>query len=425
MTKKKKNPFDITLDLNEKDLEELFEPFDPLRKYERFNFPELEAIDEPFDPLDFDYLFSFKDEIVVPILENYFRAELIGADKVPDKGPLIMASNHSGNAFPHDAIVLDGLLWREHGMDKKAKFRSVFSPSLTAVWWMRPYGLDDWWRHCGGVDMTFSNFDYLLRKNYKVIYYPEGIPGIGKGFTRRYQLQHFYSSFVVLASRYNVPIYPVFTVNAEWVNPVSITFKWLDRFSNRLLRIPFFPVPIVFLALLFPFMFYLAFPANMKFVIGNPIDVRGIMKEMGIDHQNPTKEQLQDTATRIHDIMQEGLNKAVEEYGQVPYDIKNWYRQMKSLGWKAFKYLPTGWPYTFIRHYRNLNRKPARNRFIKWLRDADILSYYIPFGWFLLAFFRKVRKPPYGYRGLSKKERREREGRYLWLLDKRPLPTKH
>jgi len=425
MGKKRKYFSKISLDFSDKDLEELFEPYDPLRKYEQYDFPELEASDEPFDPIDFDYLFQFKDDIIFPIVNHYFRAEIMGAEKIPKKGPVIMASNHSGNAFPHDAILLDGLMWKEQGFTKDAKFRSVYSPSLTSVWWMRPYGIDNWWRRCGGVDMTFNNYDYLLRKGYKVIYYPEGIPGIGKGFTRRYQLQHFYSSFVVLAVRYNVPIYPVYTVNAEWINPISITFKWMDRLSGKILKIPFFPIPIVFLALIFPFMFYLAFPANIKFKIGDPIDVRKIMRELGIDTRNPKKEDYNKTAKVIHDHVQNGLNKAVEEYGQKPYDIKNWYRKMKELGFRAFRYLPTGWPYTFIRQDRDMKRKPASNRFIHWLRDLDIISYYLPFGWFLIALFRRIRKPPYGYRGLTKKERREREGRYLWTLDKRPLPTKH
>lgn len=421
MEKRPKYPFEIPIKLSKKEVDELFESLDPLRKYLQDDIDELNAVKDSFDPIDFPYLYSLKDEVIVPVVDNYFRAELIGADKIPQTGPLIMASNHSGNAFPHDAIMLDGLIWRKNDFRKNAKFRSVFSPSLTSVWWMRPFGIDNWWRRCGGIDMTFDNFDYLMQNQHKVIYYPEGIPGIGKGFTRKYQLQHFYSSFVILAARYNVPIYPVYTVNAEWVNPISITFKWIDYLSSKYLKIPFFPIPIVFLALIFPFMFYLAFPANIKYVIGDPIDVKKIMNKMGIDTQYPDKEDYDRTAETIRDHMQIGLNEAVKKYGQSPYDFKNWYRKMKNMGWKAIKYSPLGWPFIFIRHERNLKRKPASNGLIRWLRDLDIVSYYLPFGWILLALFRQIRKPPYGYRGLTKEERKRAEGKYLCSLKEHPL----
>jgi len=113
----------------------------------------------------------------------------------------------------------------------------------------------------------------------------------------------------------------------------------------------------------------------------------------------------------------------VEEHGQNPYDMKSWFRQMRKLGFKdSIKYSPLGWPVVFLPHARNLERPEPRNKLHAILRDWDILAFYLPFGWFLLALLRKMRKPPYGYRGLSKKERRRREGTYLWLLKKRPIP---
>lgn len=420
MTKKNKQILDVRRNLGNKNFRRLFESFDSLHSTEKGGFGEMEEMGPSHDPIDYPYLHSLADEIFGPIIDHYFRAEIIGGDKIPQEGPLILASNHSGNAFPHDAIALDGLLWRQSGFRNDRKFRSVYSQSLTAKWWMRPFGIDDWWRRCGGVDMKFVNFEYLLKKGHRVVYYPEGIPGIGKGFTRRYQLQHFYSSFIVLASKYNAPVYPVYSVNAEWINPISITFKWLDWLSFKLLGIPFFPVPIIFIALIFPFMFYFAFPANMKFVIGDPVNIREWLLQTGADPDKPDRESLNEVAARMREHMQKGLNDAVDKYGRKPYDIKNWYRSMKKLGSDVFRFLPTGWPYTFIRHVRDLERPPARNRFHAWLRDSDLMAYYLPFGWFLLALSRKFRKPPYGYRGLTPAQRREREGCYLWLLDQGP-----
>ena len=425
MSAKKRSGFDIDINISEDDLDELFEPFDPLARAEELEYPEIEGSEEgePFEPLDLEYLHSLAEKVMPGIIDHYYRARIIGADKIPDQGPLIVASNHSGNAFPHDAMVLDALLWRHGGMTKEAKFRSVFSPKLAATWWMRPYALDNWWRKGGGIDMKFDNYDLLLKNNHRVCYYPEGVPGIGKGFNRRYQLQHFYSSFVVLASRHNAPVYPVYTINAEWVNPTSITIKWLDSLFDKLLKIPFFPIPTIFFVLIFPFIFYLGFPCNMVFVVGDPLDIKKMLKEEGAEPGTKDREALQRVADRVRQHMQGKLNEAVEEHGQKPYKAKEWLKKMAELGPKGFlKFSPFGWPFAFVQHYRDMKRPPARNKFTAFLRDLDILAFYIPFGWFLIALFRNIRKPPYGYRGLSKKERREQEGSYLWLLKKRPLP---
>ncbi len=149
---------------------------------------------------------------------------------------------------------------------------------------MRPFGLDNFWRRGGGVDMTFDNFERLLERGERVLYFPEGVPGIGKGFNRRYQLQRFKTSFVLLAARHRVPVYPVHIINAEWVHPFGYTFPPLDRLMQRVFHVPFLPLPIGILAIIFPWMWYLAFPCRMVFVIGEPIDVPGLLWLEG-DHR--------------------------------------------------------------------------------------------------------------------------------------------
>ena len=165
---------------------------------------------------------------------------------------MILAANHSGNAFPHDGIVLDAALWCRDGMRPSLKFRTVYEPELTQVWWMRPFGIDDFWRRGGGVDMTFDNFERLIERGERVLYFPEGVPGIGKGFNRRYQLQPFKTSFVLLAGRHRVPVYPVYAINAEWVHPFGYCFPPLDRLMQRVFHVPFLPLPIGLLACVIP-----------------------------------------------------------------------------------------------------------------------------------------------------------------------------
>jgi 1-acyl-sn-glycerol-3-phosphate acyltransferase len=419
-------PFRLDLNLDAEDLEQLWEPFDS-EEHEIPGAPPLPHLPPapPHDPLEWDYIYSiFRDGFYGDIAKYYFRGELIDAEKLPLEGPAIVAPNHSGNAFPHDAVVLDAMIWQHFGLSREGKCRSVYTPQLAAVWWMRPYGLDNWWRRCGGVDMTFVNYDQLLERRDKVIYYPEGVPGIGKGFLKRYQLQHYHSSFVVLAAKHGAPIYPVSVVNAEWVNPTSVTFDWLNNVMAKVFRIPFFPVPTVFAAMLFPFIFYLAFPCRMVFVVGDPLDVRKMLADEGQDPDQPERDAVVRVAERIRRQSQANLDAAVAAHGAKPWDLRGLFRSLRRIPGRIFRTTPLGWPVAFLQHDRDRQRPPAKNKLHAVLRDLDIGFYYLPLGWLGIAAMRLLRKPPYGYRGLSRQQRIEREGAFRWQLDKQPLPSR-
>jgi 1-acyl-sn-glycerol-3-phosphate acyltransferase len=379
---------------------------------------------EPFDPA---YCRDLLERAIGPLSDCYFRARIVGAEKLPAHGPVVIATNHSGTAFPYDAIVFDFALWQRDGLRPDAKCRSVFEKELTLAWWMRPFGVDNLWRRGGGVDMTFDNFERLLERGDRVIYYPEGVPGIGKGFPNRYRLQRFRTSFVRLAARHDVPIYPVSVVNAEWVMPFHITFGPLDRLMQRFFHVPFLPLPAGLLAVIFPWMWYLALPAHMTFVIGDPIDVWSVLHEVGVrDHEEPDRNALDRAAHRFRNRMQEELDRQVAAYGRAPYGWRSLLEGLRRARTRGIlrRVLPTGWPVAFIRNDRDRRRPPARNRFIGLLRDFDLLAFYLPLGWPLLSLVRRLRRPPYGYRGMTRDGARETQGTFIWRLSERPLPPR-
>ncbi len=381
-----------------------------------------------YEPFDAEYCRDLLTNAVGPLSDYYFRTRIVGAEKLPANGPLVIATNHSGTAFPYDAIVFDFALWQRDGLRTEAKCRSVFEKELTLAWWMRPFGLDNLWRRGGGVDMTFDNFERLLERGDRVIYYPEGVPGIGKGFQHRYQLQRFRTSFVRLAARHDVPIYPVSVVNAEWVMPFHVTFPPLDRVMQRFFHVPFLPLPAGILAVIFPWMWYLALPAHMTFVIGDPIDVWSVLHDVGVaGHDEPDRNALDRAAHRFRKLMQAQLNTQVARYGKRPYNWRSLRAGLRRAGARGIlrHVIPTGWPVTFIRNDRDRHRPPARNWLHGVLRDFDLAAFYLPFGWPLLSLARRLRRPPYGYRGMTRAQCREAQGTFIWRLSERPLPPRH
>ncbi len=379
----------------------------------------------PYEPFDPDYTAAVIREIFDPIVRHYFRAELIGGERIPPEGPLILAPNHSGNSFPYDGMVLDGLLWERDGLRPERKFRSVFEKELAVTWWMRPFGIDNFWRRGGGIDLTFDNFDRLLARGERLIYYPEGVPGIGKGFFRRYQLQRFSTSFVILAARNQAPVYPLYIVNAEWAIPFCFTIPLVDGLMQRFFKVPFLPLPAAPLGFLFPWMWYLTLPAHMVFVVGEPIDMAKRLHVAGLtDLEDPDRDLLRRVANEIRDECQTELDRHVAAHGRRPYDAPSLGRALRRGRRRLFSLIPLGWPVVFVRHERDRRRPPARHRLHRLLRDWDLLFFYLPFGWPFLSLARRLRRPPCGYRGLSPAERREQEGVFHWHLERRPLPER-
>jgi len=388
----------------------------------RYPYAEQMPYYEPFDP---DYSTSVMRKVLGPIVERYFRPRLLGARRLPPRGPFILAPNHSGNSFPYDGMVLDGLLWQRAGLAPEAKLRSVFEKELAVTWWMRPFGIDNFWRRGGGVDLTFDNFDRLLARGERIIYYPEGVPGIGKGFFHRYELQRFSTSFVLLAARHRAPVLPVAIVNAEWSIPFCFTWKPLDRLVQKLLHVPFLPLPAAPLGILFPWMWYLTMPARMIFVVGEPIDMAALLAEAGVtDLDDPDRTLLRQVADRVRDRCQADLDRAVARHGRSPFEARSLRRKLWEGRRRLLSLLPVGWPLTFVRHERDRRRPPARSRLHAFLRDLDLAAFYLPLGWPLLTLARRLRRPPYGFRGLTPKERNEIEGNFVWHLKDRPLPPR-
>ena len=314
-------------------------------------------INAPFDPR---YAASLIKRILEPLSKYYFRTEFVGfeGEDYPDRkndAPLIFASNHSGMAFPWDAIVFSSMLLKLHNYDMSKVARPLTAPMLSQSNLMSPFAIENFWKKAGGVDATSLNFETMMEQGiFNVLIYPEGVGGIGKGFDKKYELQRLSTSTLRMSLKHKADIIPFATVNAEYINPFSYSIEFLDNLVQRL-GIPFLPVGFMTVLIpLQPWMFYFALPAKLIFVRGRRIKP---YKILGKPVEDATEEEIYALRDAIHAIMQRELNEAVERYGDSPY---NWKEFFLTALWKWKKlpeYLPFTWAFRFIDHEKQFNKR--------------------------------------------------------------------
>lgn len=301
---------------------------------------------EYFEP---DFPAALVKNVLQYIDDFYFRSQFIGFDDFPKRNqpnrPLIFASNHSGMAFPWDAIIFTAGIYRLNNYQFYNSLRALTAPMLSYSTLMNPFLLRNFWRRAGGVDATFLNFETMMQHNESnLLVYPEGVPGIGKGFDKKYQLQRFSTSFVRLSIKYKTDIIPVSTVNGEYINPYSLHSDIVNKIVN-VIGIPFIPIGVMTLFIPFqPWLFYFGFPAKLTYVAGERIKPYEWIDK---PYKEITSEEFNKLTGRVREIMQRQLNTAVAEYGREPYKFGELLKTCMKNRKKFPFFIPCFWPSLF------------------------------------------------------------------------------
>lgn len=343
--------------------------------------------------LDLPFAIKFNEEVVDFLAENYFRAEFVGFDEIPERNvpahPIIFASNHSGMAFPWDGIIFISGLFKKWKYQAQSP-RAMTAPMLSQSTLMNPFLIPNLWKKAGSIDASMLNFETMMQyKDYNLLIYPEGVPGIGKGFQRRYQIQRMATSFVRMALKYKTDVIPFYTVNGEYINPYHFTIPATDKLINKI-GIPFLPLgPLTIMLLLQPWLFYYAMPAKLYFVRGKRIEPYKMVEEK--PYRSYTQEEIEHVRDKICEMMQQELYEAQEKYGEAPYQFKSFFKRISKNFGKLPFLLPTGWPLLFGEFNRKY-KKYGPNGFklkLNWytliiylIKNPFVLFYFIPIlGW--------------------------------------------
>jgi len=372
----------------------------PIRKLDTRNLSEKELqklIDDNKNIYNEFFDFNYLKSIVVNFCDLpdqfYFRSRFIGFENMPERNnpdkPLIYASNHSGMAFPWDAMVFGAGLLQMNDYDMRKSVRGLAAPMLSQTKLMQPYQIDNMWKRLGGIDATTLNFETMMQyQDSNVLIYPEGVPGIAKGFNKKYQLQRFSTSFIRMSIKHKTDIIPVSTVNAEYINPYSYNSNAVSRMVNKI-GIPFLPLGLSLILLpLQPWSFYMAFPANLIYVKGDRIKPYELTNK---PFEELTREDLLEITDQVKKQMQNDLDLAVEKYGKRPYHFRGFFKSIFKKPFKIPYILPSGWPLMMLEHERQFLKgdgKPVKMNFrffslLVWLfKTPHSIFFYIPvIGW--------------------------------------------
>jgi 1-acyl-sn-glycerol-3-phosphate acyltransferase len=210
------------------------------------------------DPYGLDMEFAVA--AVAPFLwlyKKYFRVELSGVDRVPNDGPVLIVSNHSGQ-LPFDAAMLGvGLLIEKDPPRMARAMIEKWVPTLPFV--------STFMSRCGQIVGTPENCRRLLAAGEALLVFPEGVRGLNKPFRERYQLRRFGPGFMRLALESGAPIVPCGIVGAEEQAPALLDVKPLAR----LLGFPAFPLTPTLLPFPLPARYHVHLGEPMRFT-GSP-----------------------------------------------------------------------------------------------------------------------------------------------------------
>lgn len=190
-----------------------------------------------FDVLGFDpAAFASALGVMRFAYEHYFRVASHGLEHLPQTGAAILAANHSG-LLPIDGAMIVVDVVRHTTPPRVARvIGDVFIPLMPWV--------GTGFSRVGVVAGSPGNFRHLLETGELVLVFPEGAPGIGKGFRKRYELQDWRVGHAELALRHRVPVIPVAVVGAEEAWPEIGRIDSFHPFGAPFLPIPATPLPL-------------------------------------------------------------------------------------------------------------------------------------------------------------------------------------
>ncbi len=184
-----------------------------------------------YDPFGFNPEFlKYMVPVAVTLYRHYFRVETHDIESIPDRGRVLLISNHTGQ-IPLDAMMIATSVLIDKTPPRMAR-------SMVERWVPSIPFISKIFARAGQVVGTRENARMLLDREGCILAFPEGARGINKTYDRAYELEKFGLGFMRLALETNTPIVPIGVVGAEEQMPAIYDVKPLAK----LLGMPAFPI---------------------------------------------------------------------------------------------------------------------------------------------------------------------------------------
>ncbi len=149
---------------------------------------------------------------VRPILElyaAYFRSEVRGFERLPERGPILVVGNHSGGQMPPDIPILLTAWWRERGEGEPVY--ALFHHFLLAI-----PGVGPLLKRAGAVEARPLTAEAILNNGGILFDYPGGDYEVFRPWWERNRIQFGDRlGFIRLALRTRAPIVPAVSVGSH------------------------------------------------------------------------------------------------------------------------------------------------------------------------------------------------------------------
>ncbi len=205
------------------------------------------------------------------IASIWFRGEVRGMDRIPEKGPVLLVGNHSGGNITPDTVVFTLAFNTYFGVERPF-YQLAHNLVLTSP--VGPY-----LRRFGTVAASHENARKALDAGAAVLVYPGGDWEVNRPTWEANRIDfHGRRGFVKLAVDAGVPIVPVVSVGGQ---ETAIFLTHGERLAkalrlDKLLRLKTLPVnlSLPWIVNIGDFLGHLPLPAKITVQVMDPIDVR-------------------------------------------------------------------------------------------------------------------------------------------------------
>lgn len=211
------------------------------------------------DPFGLDPEFTRYGAMLTGFMHRrYFRTEVHGIEHVPP-GRALLIANHSGQ-IPIDGLILALTLFFDANPPRL--MRAMVEKWMQTLPFIAPLIA-----RLGQVVGVPDNCHRLLERDELILAFPEGVRGIVKPYTRRYQLEEFGQGFMRLALATRSPVVPVAVIGAEEQYISVGNLEW----AARAIGLPALPVvpQLVLPGGLLPL------PTKYRIYFGEPLEFEG------------------------------------------------------------------------------------------------------------------------------------------------------